>query len=115
MVMVFGTVFAFVVVAMLVSFARFWRDSGERAGDFAAPAPLRSATFDAASLAYLDGGGDGCTYPDAKPSIADRSSLTPVAMSSLRPCSRSPLASATSKPASRPVTATTRSDRHSTP
>ena len=72
MVTVFGTVFAVVVVAMLVSFARFWRDSGERAGDFLELAPLGSATFDAASLANLDGGGDGCTYPDAKPSFARR-------------------------------------------
>ncbi len=33
---------------------------------------LGSATWDAAALKYLDGGGDGCTYPDAKPSFARR-------------------------------------------
>jgi citrate/tricarballylate utilization protein len=37
-----------------------------------APPALSSATWDAAGLRYLDGGGDGCTYPDEKPSFARR-------------------------------------------
>jgi citrate/tricarballylate utilization protein len=36
-----------------------------------APA-LSSATWDALGLKYLDGGGDGCTYPDARPSFSRR-------------------------------------------
>jgi citrate/tricarballylate utilization protein len=72
MVSVFGTVFAAVVVALLVSLVRFWRDTGERGSDYLHAAPLGNATLDAAALAYLDGGGDGCTYPDPKPSLARR-------------------------------------------
>ena len=68
---VFGVAFLFAMVAWLVSFARFWAGTG------AIPAtesivPLRSATWDAAGLTYLDGGGIGCTYPDERPSFARR-------------------------------------------
>jgi citrate/tricarballylate utilization protein len=69
---VFGGVFAFVIGVLVLGFASFWRDTGERGGAFVQAAPLRSAAFEAASLTYLDGGGDGCTYPDAKPSFARR-------------------------------------------
>ena len=67
---VFGAAFAFVIVAMFVSCVRFWRDSGERLDVQAQP--LGDAARDAAGLKYLDGGGDGCTYPDARPSFARR-------------------------------------------
>ena len=33
---------------------------------------LAAAARDAGTLKYLDGGGDGCTYPDARPSFARR-------------------------------------------
>ena len=69
---VFGIVFLFVMLAFAMSFSRFWPDTGERVGEFVAPASLSNATWDAAGLRYLDGGGDGCTYPDAKPSFARR-------------------------------------------
>ena len=69
---VFGIVSLFVLAALAMSFARFWGDTGERVGDFVAPAMLSNATWDAAGLRYLDGGGDGCTYPDEKPSFARR-------------------------------------------
>ena len=72
MVTVFGLVFLFVLLSLAMSFARFWPDTGERVGDFVAPQALSSATWDAAGLRYLDGGGDGCTYPDEKPSFARR-------------------------------------------
>jgi citrate/tricarballylate utilization protein len=62
----FGAVFAFVLIAFAMSFARFWADGGERLGGLAA------AARDAGTLKYLDGGGDGCTYPDARPSFARR-------------------------------------------
>ena len=68
---VFGTVFAFALLALGVSWRRFWRGTG------AATSPVEftvfgDATCDAASLKYLDGGGDGCTWPDATPSFARR-------------------------------------------
>jgi citrate/tricarballylate utilization protein len=72
MVTVFGLVFVSVLLSLAMSFARFWPDTGERMGEFVAPQALSSATWDAAGLRYLDGGGDGCTYPDEKPSFARR-------------------------------------------
>ena len=72
LVTVFAAVFLFVLVALAMGFARFLPDSGEDAGDFVAPQSLTSATWDAAGLRYLDGGGDGCTYPDERASFARR-------------------------------------------
>jgi len=71
MVAVFGAVSLFVLAAFAVGFARFWRDTGERESAFT-PGPAAGAVRDAAVLRYLDGGGDGCTYPDDKPSFARR-------------------------------------------
>ena len=68
----FGAVFAFAIFSFLVSFARFWPETGETVGEFVNGVSLGSASADAASLRYLDGGGDGCTYPDARPSFARR-------------------------------------------
>jgi citrate/tricarballylate utilization protein len=68
----FGAVSLFVLLALAMSFARFWSDTGERVTEFVASAALSGATWDAAGLRYLDGGGDGCTYPDEKPSFARR-------------------------------------------
>jgi citrate/tricarballylate utilization protein len=72
MVAVFGAVSAFVVLALVMGFVRFWPDMGEEAVDFVAPAGAGSALGDALTLKYLDGGGDGCMYPDEKPSFARR-------------------------------------------
>ena len=72
MVNVFGAVFAFVLVAFAMSFLGFWSDTGEPLGEIASPVPLAGATWDAAGLRYLDGGGEGCTYPDERPSFARR-------------------------------------------
>jgi citrate/tricarballylate utilization protein len=72
MVAVFGSVFGFVLVSFAVSFARFWPDTGEPVSEFVSPTSSGSATWDAATLKYLDGGGEGCTYPDEKPSFARR-------------------------------------------
>ena len=68
----FGIVFAYVMLAFAVSFARFWPDTAELVSEFVSPATSGSATRDALTLKYLDGGGDGCTYPGAKPSFARR-------------------------------------------
>ena len=72
MVAVFGSVSAFVVLALAMGFVRFWADLGEEAGDFVAPATTGTALGDALTLKYLDGGGEGCTWPDDKPSFARR-------------------------------------------
>jgi citrate/tricarballylate utilization protein len=72
MVAVFGAVSAFVVLALVMGFVRFWPDMGEETVDFVAPAGAGSALGDAFTLKYLDGGGDGCMYPDEKPSFARR-------------------------------------------
>jgi citrate/tricarballylate utilization protein len=45
---------------------------GEEAGDFVVPGTTGSALGDALTLKYLDGGGEGCTYPDETPSFARR-------------------------------------------
>jgi citrate/tricarballylate utilization protein len=69
---VFLLVSAFVVVSLLASFMRFWPDLGEEALEFLKAPQLSAATWDAMGLRYLDGGGDGCTYPDARPSFTRR-------------------------------------------
>ncbi len=72
MVAVFGAVFAYVLVACVMSWLRFWPDTGEEALEFVQPQPFSNAAWDSLGLRYLDGGGDGCTYPDEKPSFARR-------------------------------------------
>jgi citrate/tricarballylate utilization protein len=72
LVTVFGVVFGFALLALAGGFVSFWADTGERIGELVAPFAVGSATWDAAGLRYLDGGGDGCTYPDARPSFARR-------------------------------------------
>lgn len=64
----FGIVFVLAIVALGVGAVRFWRDTGEHPRDFAAAAPLGEALVDTLTLKYLGGGGDGCTYPDERPS-----------------------------------------------
>src|SRR5690349_20449675 len=68
---VFGIVFLFAIVSRLMSFTQFWDDTGAVPGPESI-VPLRGATWDAAGLTYLDGGGIGCTYPDERPSFARR-------------------------------------------
>ncbi len=68
----FGVVFLFAVVALIAGSVRFWRDIGEEPGTFLSPGPFAASIDDAARLTYLAGGGDGCTYPDDRPSHARR-------------------------------------------
>lgn len=72
MMAVFGAVFLFALGALAMSFARFWRYTGELVGNFFAPKPSAGAVADSATLKYLDGGGEGCTYPDERASGARR-------------------------------------------
>ena len=69
---VFLLVSAFVAMSLLASFTRFWPDMGEETLEFLKAPQLLAATSDAVGLRYLDGGGDGCTYPDATPSFTRR-------------------------------------------
>jgi citrate/tricarballylate utilization protein len=70
MVGLFGAVWIYVLVAWAVAARRFWRESGVRRRigwrDYA------RAIRDVLSLRYLDGGGDGCTYPGEAPSQSRR-------------------------------------------
>ena len=68
----FGAVAAFVALSFAMSFARFWPDMGEHVVEFVRAGSFGNAAWDALRLRYLDGGGDGCTYPDALPSFARR-------------------------------------------
>ncbi len=68
----FGAVFAFVLAALFMSFSRFWPDTGEETLAFVKPPALSGAVADTAALHYLDGGGEGCTYPRERKSFARR-------------------------------------------
>ncbi len=68
----FGVVFALALAALAVGSTRFWDDTEEAARDFLSPGPFAQTVADALKLTYLEGGGDGCTYPDDRPSDARR-------------------------------------------
>lgn len=63
----FAVVSLLVLVALGVSAVRFWRGMEETGHG-----GMAQAARDALMLKYLDGGGEGCTYPDEKPSFARR-------------------------------------------
>jgi citrate/tricarballylate utilization protein len=69
---IFTAVAMFVLVALAMSFARFWPDLGEDTLEFLRAPTFAAASWDALGLRYLDGGGDGCTYPSELPSFARR-------------------------------------------
>lgn len=61
----FGGVALFIVLALAMGFAAFWRESGEGARALLDRRAWRDALSEAASLRHLHGQGDvGCTYPD---------------------------------------------------
>ena len=68
----FGAVFVFIALALVMGFVRFWRDMGESLAQFTRPDALRSALSDVLRLEYLDGKGAGCTYPGEERSQARR-------------------------------------------
>lgn len=72
MVAIFGASFLFVVLAFVMGFRRFWADMDEKMSDFASGASFGEAMWNVLTLKYLDGGGEGCTYPDEKPSFTRR-------------------------------------------
>jgi len=72
MIATFGMVAAFILIAHLAGFARFWSESGEGIARFLHPSALAKAIRDVLSLANLSSGGAGCTYPDQRHSQARR-------------------------------------------
>lgn len=72
MVAVFGSVSLFVALSLAISLYRFWSGLGEKGGDLLQPSSMGGALGDALRLKYLDGGGEGCRYPQERPSYARR-------------------------------------------
>ena len=70
MVAVFGGVSIFILIALAVGFARFWRESGASSESPANLSALKQALNDAFRLTYLHGDGEGCTYPQEQRSLA---------------------------------------------
>jgi citrate/tricarballylate utilization protein len=68
---IFGVVFVAAIALLAIGLARFWRDTGEKAGELAS-LPSAEAAHDAFTLKNLGGGGEGCRYPDEKPSFLRR-------------------------------------------
>lgn len=62
----------FIVIAFAVGLVRFWHQTGGTLNEFVNPGALVSATWDALSLRYLEGGGHGCNYPDEQFSSSRR-------------------------------------------
>jgi citrate/tricarballylate utilization protein len=67
MVALFGAVFLFAMVALVMGFRSFWREIGARSVSAGSPVTLWQASRDAATMRYLDGGGVGCYNEDDKP------------------------------------------------
>jgi len=72
MVYTFGAVSLCILTAFAVGLVRFWRDVGEGFIALANPAALWRAAIDIVQLKNLDGGGEGCIYPDKEPSLTRR-------------------------------------------
>jgi citrate/tricarballylate utilization protein len=66
MVTAFGAVSILVAAAFAIGFVRFWRESRGKVPALAVIDAIR----DVLTLKYLDGGGEGCTYPDENRSRA---------------------------------------------
>jgi len=72
MVRLFGAVSLFVLAAFTVGFVRFWRDMDEPLSSFFAAQSFTDGLRDALTLRYLEGGGEGCTYPTERKSSGRR-------------------------------------------
>ncbi len=62
----------FGVACLALGALRFWRDTGARPAQLLDARALVHAIRDALGVKYLQGGGDGCSYPDARFSHARR-------------------------------------------
>ena len=67
-----GAVFGFAILAMIISFVRFLKDSGKESNSPSDLGSLMTAVCDVLTMKNMSGGGVGCTYPDRKFSGARR-------------------------------------------
>ena len=72
MVVIFGAVSLAVLTAFVIGLVRFWRDTEEGFRALVDPVALGRAVMDVLRLKNLDGGGEGCIYPDGRPSLTRR-------------------------------------------
>lgn len=67
MVLLFGAVFLYAILAMVMGLRIFWCNIGEPRSTLLSPPSLWQAVKDASRLRYLDGGGVGCMNEDEQP------------------------------------------------
>jgi citrate/tricarballylate utilization protein len=72
MIAVFSLLSLGVGSALLIGLYRFWHDLGESVATLFDWRAVREAMTDAATLRYMDGGGEGCAYPNEVPATARR-------------------------------------------
>ena len=70
MIIVFGGLSIFILLALVIGCVRFWRESGLSSNSPANLSALHQALNDAFRLTYLHGDGEGCTYPQERRSLA---------------------------------------------
>jgi citrate/tricarballylate utilization protein len=73
MIVAFGSVGLFVLLALAIGFRSFWRETAGSAGSWLDLGAMGRALWDSLRLRYLDGGGEGCAYPDERASASRRS------------------------------------------
>lgn len=56
----------YVLAALSIGVVRYWRQTGGELSELVDRRALVRATWDALRLRYLEGGGDGCNYPDER-------------------------------------------------
>jgi len=71
-VLTFGTLAGMILVSFWKSVGRWWRETGGKPGRMSGLRAHKQAVWDALRLKYLDGGGEGCNYPDERFSMARR-------------------------------------------
>lgn len=72
MILAFGIVAVFSVLALGIGLLRFCRDIGENPLDLLRPSVLKTTVGEVLRLEYLDGGGWGCAYPGEESSSIRR-------------------------------------------
>lgn len=68
----FSALALLILAALVRGMGVFWRESGGRPSEIFDPSAHRRALWDALRLKYLDGGGQGCNYPDERFSMVRR-------------------------------------------
>jgi citrate/tricarballylate utilization protein len=62
----------FLIISFLKGFINLWRETGGTLSEFVNPRGHIQAIWDTVRLRYLDGGGQGCNYPDERFSMVRR-------------------------------------------